>query len=87
MKGKFGSLGNRIVEASLNLTSLLLPRSALLPHRGVLSGEAKPRIRVLVHRGRAEDVLRLVETQHAPVHVASVSAGAVTALHQCCWVC
>src|SRR6516164_4090764 len=42
----------------------------------------KPRIRVLVHLGRAEDVLRLVEAQHAPVQVASVSAGAVTALHQ-----
>jgi transposase len=41
----------------------------------------KPRLRVLVHLGRAEDVLRLVEGQRSPVQVASVSAGAVTALY------
>ena len=42
----------------------------------------KPRLRVLVHLGRAEDVLRLVEGQRSPLQVASVSAGAVTALYQ-----
>jgi transposase len=42
----------------------------------------RPRIRVLAHLGRADDVLRLVEGQRSPVQVASVSAGAVTALHQ-----
>ncbi len=41
----------------------------------------KPRLRVLVHLGRAEDVLRLVEGQRSPLRVASVSAGAVTALY------
>ena len=41
----------------------------------------KPRLRVLVHLGRAEDVLRRVEGQHPPLQVASVSAGAVTALY------
>lgn len=40
----------------------------------------KPRLRVLVHLGRAEDVLRLVQGQRSPLQVASVSAGAVTAL-------
>jgi transposase len=42
----------------------------------------KPRLRVLVHLGRAEDVLRLVEGQRSPLQVASLSAGAVTALYQ-----
>jgi transposase len=42
----------------------------------------KPRIRVLVHLGRAEDVLRLVAGQRSPLQVASVSAGAVTALYE-----
>jgi transposase len=42
----------------------------------------KPRLRVLVHLGRAEDVLRLVEGQRPPLPVASVSAGAVTALFE-----
>jgi transposase len=41
----------------------------------------KPRLRVLVHLGRAEDVLRLVEGQRSPLQVASVSAGAVAALY------
>ena len=42
----------------------------------------KPRLRVLVHLGRAEDVLRLVEGQRSPLQVASLSAGAVTALFE-----
>jgi len=41
----------------------------------------KPRLRVLLHLGRAEDVLRLVEGQRSPLQLASVSAGAVTALY------
>ncbi len=44
--------------------------------------DGKPHIRVLAHLGRAEDVLRLVEGQRSAVQVASVGAGAVTALHQ-----
>ena len=42
----------------------------------------KPRLRVLMHLGRAEDVLRLVEGPRSPLQVASLSAGAVTALYQ-----
>jgi transposase len=42
----------------------------------------KPRLRVLLHLGRAEDVLRLIQGQRSPVQVASVSAGAVTALYE-----
>jgi transposase len=42
----------------------------------------KPRLRVLVHLGRAEDVLRLAEGQRSPLQVASVSAGAVAALYK-----
>jgi len=41
----------------------------------------KPRIRVLAHLGRAENILRLVENQQTETKVASVSAGAVTALY------
>ena len=41
----------------------------------------KPRLRVLLHLGRAEDVLRRVEGQRSPFQVTSVSAGAVTALY------
>lgn len=40
-----------------------------------------PHIRVLAHLGRAEDVLRLCQNQHAEFKISSVSAGAVTALH------
>jgi hypothetical protein len=42
----------------------------------------KPRLRVLVHLGRAEDVLRRVEGSHPPLQVASISAGAVTAPYE-----
>lgn len=42
----------------------------------------KPTLRVLAHLGRVEDILKLHQEQHAvAVKVASVSAGAVTALH------
>jgi len=43
--------------------------------------DGKPRIRVLAHLGRAEDILRLVQDQQSELRVASVSAGAVTALY------
>lgn len=43
--------------------------------------DGKPRIRVLHHLGRVEDIVRLVEEQHASMQVASVSAGTVTALY------
>jgi transposase len=43
----------------------------------------KPSIRVLAHLGRVDDILHRHEqqTKEAPVRIASVSAGAVTALH------
>src|ERR1039457_3179640 len=43
----------------------------------------KPSIRVLAHLGRVDDILRLHQ-QHTevPVKISSVSAGAVTALHE-----
>jgi transposase len=41
----------------------------------------KPRLRVLAHLGRVDDILRLHQQQQAPIRVASVSAGAVTALY------
>ena len=40
----------------------------------------KPHIRVVAHLGRAEDILRLHLDQRAAIQIASVSAGAVTAL-------
>jgi len=43
--------------------------------------DGKPRIRVLAHLGRAEEILRLVRDQRTELRVASVSAGAVTALY------
>ncbi|MCP5120066.1 MAG: IS1634 family transposase [bacterium] len=43
--------------------------------------DGKPRIRVLKHLGRADDILRLVENQQPEIKVTSVSAGAVTALY------
>jgi transposase len=42
----------------------------------------QPHIRVLAHLGRAEDILRLYQDQCTELKVSSVSAGAVTALHQ-----
>jgi len=41
----------------------------------------KPRIRVLAHLGRADDILRLAQDQRTQIKVTSVSAGAVTALY------
>lgn len=44
--------------------------------------DGKPHIRVLHHLGGVQDLLRLIEQERATVQVASVSAGAVTALHR-----
>src|SRR5258706_2697100 len=45
--------------------------------------DGEPHIRVLAHLGRVDDILKLHQQQHdVPVKVASVSAGAVTALHR-----
>ncbi len=41
----------------------------------------KPRIRVLAHLGRADDILRRLQNQQPELRVTSVSAGAVTALY------
>jgi hypothetical protein len=41
----------------------------------------KPHIRVLAHLGRVEDILRRRQQEQVPIRVASVSAGAVTALY------
>lgn len=43
--------------------------------------DGKPRIRVLAHLGRADDILDLYQKKTASLEVASVSAGAVTALY------
>lgn len=42
----------------------------------------QPHIRVLAHLGRVEDILRLHQQEKVQIQVASVSAGAVTALYQ-----
>ena len=42
--------------------------------------DGKPRIRVLAHLGRAEDILQLVQNRSAHLRVSSVTAGSVTAL-------
>lgn len=42
----------------------------------------RPRIRVVAHLGRVEDILRLHQQERTQIAVCSVSAGAVTALHQ-----
>ena len=41
----------------------------------------RPRIRVIAHLGRVEDILRLHQQERTALTVSSVSAGAVTALH------
>lgn len=41
----------------------------------------KPRIRVLAHLGRVENLLRSHQEQQIPIRICSVTAGAVTALH------
>jgi len=43
--------------------------------------DGKPRLRVVAHLGRVEDILRLTQDQRSDIRVSSVSAGAVTALH------
>jgi transposase len=43
--------------------------------------EGKPRLRVVAHLGRVEDILRLTQDQRSEIKVSSVTAGAVTALH------
>ena len=44
--------------------------------------DGKPRIRVVAHLGRVEDILRLTRDVRAAIKISSVSAGAVTALHR-----
>lgn len=44
--------------------------------------DGKPRLRVVAHLGRVEDILRLTQEERADIKVSSVSSGAVTALHQ-----
>jgi transposase len=41
----------------------------------------RPRIRVIAHLGRVEDILRVHQQERTALKVSSVSAGAVTALH------
>ena len=43
--------------------------------------DGKPRLRVVAHLGRVEDILRLTQDERADIKVSSVSSGAVTALH------
>ena len=43
--------------------------------------DGKPRLRVVAHLGRVEDILRLAQDERAGVKVSSVTSGAVTALH------
>jgi len=42
--------------------------------------DGKPRIRVLAHLGRTEDILNLFKNQSADLRISSVTAGSVTAL-------
>lgn len=41
----------------------------------------KPRLRVVAHLGRVEDILRLAQEERSDIKVSSVTSGAVTALH------
>jgi transposase len=43
--------------------------------------DGKPRLRVVAHLGRVEDILRLTQEERTDIKVSSVSSGAVTALH------
>lgn len=43
--------------------------------------DGKPHLRVVAHLGRVEDILRLTQDLRADIKVSSVTAGAVTALH------
>ncbi len=44
--------------------------------------DGKPRIRVVAHLGRVEDILRLTREERADIKISSVTSGAVTALHR-----
>jgi transposase len=43
--------------------------------------DGKPRLRVVAHLGRVEDILRLTRDERTDMRVSSVTSGAVTALH------
>jgi len=43
--------------------------------------DGKPRLRVVAHLGRVEDILRLTQDERSDIKVSSVTSGAVTALH------
>lgn len=44
--------------------------------------DGKPRLRVVAHLGRVDDILRLTQQQRSDLKISSVSAGAVTALYR-----
>src|SRR5664279_1577035 len=44
--------------------------------------DGKPRLRVVAHLGRVDDILSLAQRQRSDIKLASVSAGAVTALYR-----
>ena len=44
--------------------------------------DGKPRLRVVAHLGRVDDILRLTQQERSDIKVSSVSAGAVTALYR-----
>ena len=44
--------------------------------------DGKPRLRVVAHLGRVEDILRLTQEERSDIKVSSVTSGAVTALHR-----
>lgn len=44
--------------------------------------DGKPRLRVVAHLGRVEDILRVTQDQRSDVRVSSVTSGAVTAVHR-----
>ena len=43
--------------------------------------DGKPRLRVVAHLGRVEDILRLTREERADIKVSSVTSGAVTAVY------
>src|SRR5664279_881630 len=43
--------------------------------------DGKPRLRVVAHLGRVEDILRLTQDERSDIKISSVTSGAVTALH------
>src|ERR1035441_2669927 len=44
--------------------------------------DGKPRLRVVAHLGRVEDILRLTRDERADIKVSSLTSGAVTAFHR-----